>query len=191
MMSSIEPPVLQLTNLTAVFPLKRGIVRAVTNVDLTLAQGEILGLVGESGCGKSATMLSILRLLPYPGRIVAGQISLHGQNILAYSSREMRRVRGKSIAMIFQDPMSTLNPAYPIDEQIGESMRIHGVNVQRDDRLPWPFDFARRARARTRNDIVGGSWYPQTRRDAAALSPRTFGRDAAARVDCDRALLRA
>ncbi|MEW5719696.1 MAG: ABC transporter ATP-binding protein [Chloroflexota bacterium] len=146
MTPSIEPPVLQLTNLTAVFPLKRGVVRAVTNVDLTLAQGEILGLVGESGCGKSATMLSILRLLPYPGRIVAGQVSLHGRDILALSPREMRKVRGKSIAMIFQDPMSTLNPAYPIDEQIGESMRIHGVNIQQGDRLPWPFDLARRER---------------------------------------------
>ena len=74
MARSVEPPVLQLTNLTTVFPLKRGVVRAVTNVNLTLGQGEILGLVGESGCGKSATMLSILQRLPFPGRIVAGLV---------------------------------------------------------------------------------------------------------------------
>ncbi|MCI0475255.1 MAG: ABC transporter ATP-binding protein [Anaerolineales bacterium] len=147
---SAEPPVLQLDNLTAVFPLKRGIVRAVTNVDLTLARGEILGLVGESGCGKSATMLSILRLLPYPGKIVAGQVLLKGDNILARSPRAIRQVRGKSIAMIFQDPMSTLNPAFPIAEQIGESMRIHRLDVAPGNRRPWLFDFASRQREQER-----------------------------------------
>ncbi|HID87173.1 MAG TPA: ABC transporter ATP-binding protein, partial [Anaerolineae bacterium] len=98
---------LELRNLTTVFPLKRGVVRAVTGVDLTLRRGEILGLVGESGCGKSVTMLSILRLVPYPGQTVAGQVLFEGRDLLKLPPGEMRKARGRDIAMIFQDPMST------------------------------------------------------------------------------------
>lgn len=149
-MAPTEQAVLQVSNLTTIFPLKRGVVRAVTGVDLTLERGEILGLVGESGCGKSVTMMSILRLLPYPGLIIAGEVLLHGRNLLALSRRDMRHVRGKSIATVFQDPMSTLNPAFPIGEQIGEAMRIHGLPAGNGRLLPWPLDRSRRRRERER-----------------------------------------
>jgi oligopeptide/dipeptide ABC transporter ATP-binding protein len=139
-MTSQHEPLLELRNLTTIFPLRRGVVQAVTGVDLTLGRGEILGLVGESGCGKSVTMLSILRLVPYPGQTVAGEILFEGQDLLQLPPGEMRKARGKEIAMIFQDPMSTLNPVFSIGEQIGESLRIHGLLDDGNRRLPWPFD---------------------------------------------------
>ncbi|MGQ9457109.1 MAG: ABC transporter ATP-binding protein [Anaerolineae bacterium] len=122
-----EVPVLELEGLTTVFPTRRGTVEAVTGLSLRLYRGQILGLVGESGCGKSMTMLSILRLVPCPGRTVAGEVRLEGQDLLKLPMREMRHIRGKEIAMIFQDPMTTLNPVFRIGEQIRESLRIHGV----------------------------------------------------------------
>lgn len=149
-MTSQREPLLELRNLTTVFPLRRGVVQAVTGVDLTLRRGEILGLVGESGCGKSVTMLSILRLVPYPGQIVAGQIIFEGRDLLKLPPAEMRKVRGGEIAMIFQDPMSTLNPAFPIGAQIGESLRIHGLLEGGNCHLPWPFDRSRRQAERER-----------------------------------------
>lgn len=149
-MTSQREPLLELRNLTTVFPLQRGVVRAVTDVDLTLGRGEILGLVGESGCGKSVTMLSILRLVPYPGQIAAGEVIFKGRDLLQLPPGEMRKVRGREIAMIFQDPMSTLNPVFPIGEQIGESLRIHGLIKGRNRHLPWPFDRARRRAERER-----------------------------------------
>src|SRR4029450_13960833 len=92
-----------------------GVVRAVDQVSFTIAPGETLGLVGESGCGKSMTALSIVRLVPQPaGRIVGGQILLHGEDLLAKSEAEMRRLRGGKIAMILQDPMTSLNPVFTI-----------------------------------------------------------------------------
>ncbi|HIC88047.1 MAG TPA: ABC transporter ATP-binding protein [Anaerolineae bacterium] len=141
---------LELRNLTTIFPLKRGVVRAVTGVDLILRRGDILGLVGESGCGKSVTMLSILRLVPYPGQIVAGQVVFEGRDLLKLPPGEMRKVRGREIAMIFQDPMSTLNPVFPIGEQIGESLRIHGLVNGRNRHPPWPFNRARQRAERER-----------------------------------------
>ena len=129
---------LELCNLTTIFPLKRGLVRAVTGVDLTLYRGGILGLVGESGCGKSVTLLSILRLVPYPGRIVQGEVLYKGENLLDKPTDEMRRIRGREIAMIFQDPMTTLNPVFKVGEQVRESLRIHGLIG--DNRLPRSFD---------------------------------------------------
>ena len=143
-----DEPLLELHNLTTIFPLKRGVVRAVTGVDLTLHQGEILGLVGESGCGKSMTMLTILRLVPYPGKIVQGEVLYRGENLVDKSPGEMRQMRGKEIAMIFQDPMTTLNPVFKVGEQVRESPRIHGL--MGDGRLPWPFDKARRAAEKQR-----------------------------------------
>ncbi len=129
-------PLLEIKNLTTVFAQKRGVVHAVTGLDLTLEHGEILGLVGESGCGKSVSMLSILRLVAYPGKYVAGQILFEGRDLLKLSPDEMRQVRGRDIAMVFQDPMTTLNPVFPIGEQIAESLRIHGVVSKGKSRLP-------------------------------------------------------
>lgn len=139
-----EVPVLELEGLTTVFPTRRGTVEAVTGLSLRLYRGQILGLVGESGCGKSMTMLSTLRLVPYPGRTVAGEVRLEGQDLLKLPMREMRHIRGKEIAMIFQDPMTTLNPVFRIGEQIRESLRIHGVVDGRSWR--WLPDRTRRRR---------------------------------------------
>lgn len=123
-----KPPVLlELDNLTTVFPTKRGLVRAVDGFSFQLREGEKLGIVGESGSGKSVSLLSILRLVPYPGEIAAGDVRFRNESLSDKSAREMRQIRGKEIAMIFQDPMTTLNPAFLVGEQIRESLRIHGI----------------------------------------------------------------
>lgn len=116
---------LDVCNLHTVYPTAQGDVRAVRDVSLTVAPREVLGVVGESGCGKSALMLSIMRLLPRPGRIARGSVQLDGIDLLGLSPSEMREVRGKEIAMVFQDPMTTLNPAYRVGDQIIESLRVH------------------------------------------------------------------
>ncbi len=118
---------LEIKGLTTVFPTKRGLVTAVAGVDLTLGRGEILGLVGESGCGKSVTMLSILRLVSSPGRIASGEVLFRGHDLLRLPGHEMRRIRGKEIAMVFQDPQTSMNPAFTVGEQIRESLRIHHI----------------------------------------------------------------
>jgi oligopeptide/dipeptide ABC transporter ATP-binding protein len=118
--------VLELRDLHAHLSTRWGVVRAVDGVSLTLRAGETLGLVGESGCGKTMTALSILRLLPRPaGRIVKGQILLEGEDLVAKSARDMRRVRGRRIAMILQDPQTSLNPVFTIGAQLVEAFRVH------------------------------------------------------------------
>ncbi|MCZ7575173.1 MAG: ABC transporter ATP-binding protein [Ardenticatenaceae bacterium] len=146
MMPSEGEAVLELRDLTTVFPTRRGEVRAVDGVNLTLVPGQILGLVGESGCGKSTVLLSILRLISGPGRIEKGQILLNGRDLRAEPRHAMRSIRGKEIAMIFQDPLSTLNPAFPVGEQIRESLRLHNMVPG----LPWPLDRRRRSAERRR-----------------------------------------
>jgi oligopeptide/dipeptide ABC transporter ATP-binding protein len=126
-MSTSPPPLLELENLTTVFPTQRGLVRAVDGLSFTLHEGDRLGIVGESGSGKSVTLLSVLRLVPHPGKIVGGQVWYQEENLLDLASRAMRQMRGRDIAMIFQDPMSTLNPAFRVGDQIRESLRIHGI----------------------------------------------------------------
>ncbi|MGB9442785.1 MAG: ABC transporter ATP-binding protein, partial [Desulfobacterales bacterium] len=99
---------------------------AVDGVDYEVRKGETLGVVGESGCGKSVTALSIMRLIPDPpGKIIAGDIVFEGQSLLALSNEEMRRIRGNKISMIFQEPMTSLNPVYTIGNQISEALRLH------------------------------------------------------------------
>lgn len=139
-MTKENEPLLEIRNLTTVFELKRGHVRAVSGVDLTLGRGEILGVVGESGCGKSVTMLSILGLVSYPGRTVAGEVLFEGKDLLKMSRNRLRKLRGREIAMVFQDPMTTLNPVFHIGEQIGESLRIHGHLKSKNGWRPWPFN---------------------------------------------------
>ncbi|MGD9044215.1 MAG: ABC transporter ATP-binding protein, partial [Desulfobacterales bacterium] len=108
------------------FHLPEGIARAVEGVSFDLAAGETLGLVGESGCGKSVTALSILRLIPSPpGRIESGRILFENQDLLALDSETLRRIRGHDISMIFQEPMSSLNPVLPIGRQVAEPLIIH------------------------------------------------------------------
>lgn len=118
---------LQLRELKTTFPTRRGLVTAVNGVNLTVRRSEIAGIVGESGCGKSVTMMSILRLVARPGRIVGGDILFEGRSLLGLSPAALRKIRGREIAMIFQDPLSTLNPAFPVGEQIREALRLHGL----------------------------------------------------------------
>ena len=119
------PPLLDVRNLMTYFFTAGGLVKAVRGVDFTIETGETLALVGESGCGKSMTALSLLRLVPEPGRIVEGQIFFAGNDLLHVPDEEMRRVRGNQIAMIFQEPMTSLNPVLRIGEQIAEVLRLH------------------------------------------------------------------
>ena len=116
---------LEVKNLQTHFPTRAGLVRAVDDVTFYLDRGELLGLVGESGCGKSITALSIMRLVSPPGKIVGGEIIFEGKNLLALSNAAMRAIRGDDIAMIFQDPMTSLNPVFTVGEQIAEALRLH------------------------------------------------------------------
>ena len=116
---------LEVKNLQTHFPTRAGLVRAVNGVSFYLDSGELLGLVGESGCGKSITALSIMRLIAPPGKIVGGEIAFDGKNLLQLSEAEMRQIRGDDIAMIFQDPMTSLNPVFTVGEQIAEALRLH------------------------------------------------------------------
>jgi len=116
---------LEINNLNTYFQTREGLVRAVQGVTFYLDRGELLGLVGESGCGKSITALSVMRLVAPPGKIVAGEILFEGRNLLTLSNAEMRDVRGNDIAMIFQDPMTSLNPVFTVGEQIAEALRLH------------------------------------------------------------------
>ena len=119
------PALLEITGLHTEFRVKGGTVKAVRGVDLTVEAGETLALVGESGCGKSITAASVLRLVPPPGRIVAGSIRFKGKELLELSEEEMRAIRGNRIAMVFQDPMTSLNPVFTVGHQVAEGLRIH------------------------------------------------------------------
>src|ERR1044072_6491883 len=116
---------LEVNNLKTHFPTRSGVARAVDAVSCHLDNGELLGLVGESGCGKSITALSVMRLIAPPGKIVGGEILFDGKDLLKLSDAEMREMRGDDIAMIFQDPMTSLNPVFTVGEQIAEALRLH------------------------------------------------------------------
>jgi oligopeptide/dipeptide ABC transporter ATP-binding protein len=117
---------LKIRNLHTYFFLDEGVLKAVDGIDLDLREGETLGIVGESGCGKSVTALSILQLIPSPpGKIVKGEIYFEGNDLLALSEGEMRKIRGRSISMIFQEPMTCLNPVFQVGDQISEILRLH------------------------------------------------------------------
>jgi oligopeptide/dipeptide ABC transporter ATP-binding protein len=118
-------PVLDIRSLETYFFTRDGVVKAVDGVDLTVGRGEIVGLVGESGCGKSVTSMSILRLIQNPGEIVGGEIYFHGENLLTVSEKEMRSIRGDRISMIFQQPVGSLNPVFTAGSQISEVYEIH------------------------------------------------------------------
>jgi peptide/nickel transport system ATP-binding protein len=151
----MSTPLLQVQDLKTHFFTRDGVVRAVDGVSFSIAAGETLAIVGESGCGKSVTSLSILRLIASPpGRIIGGRISFDGRDLLALTEDEMRAVRGDAISMIFQEPMTSLNPALTIGNQIAESLVLHrglsrgdaltaAVGMLRKVRMPEP---ERRAR---------------------------------------------
>jgi oligopeptide/dipeptide ABC transporter ATP-binding protein len=116
---------LEVKNLQTHFFTRAGVVRSVDGVSFHLDRGELLGLVGESGCGKSVTALSVMRLVGSPGKIVGGEIWFDGEDLRAASEKRLREIRGDDIAMIFQDPMTSLNPVYTVGEQIAEALRLH------------------------------------------------------------------
>jgi peptide/nickel transport system ATP-binding protein len=117
---------LEVKNLKTYFFTDEGVVRAVDGVDLYIDQGETLGAVGESGCGKSVTALSIMKLIPQPpGRIVEGEINYNGTNLVDLPPNRLRKIRGKEISMVFQEPMTSLNPVFTCGEQIAEALRLH------------------------------------------------------------------
>ena len=120
---------LEVNNLQTHFPTRAGLVKAVDDVSFYINEGELLGLVGESGCGKSITALSLMRLIAPPGEIVGGSIRFKDEDLLKASDERMREIRGDDISMIFQDPMTSLNPVYTVGEQIAEALRLHrGLN---------------------------------------------------------------
>jgi len=117
---------LDVKNLKTYFFTDEGVVRAVDGVDLYIEKGETLGIVGESGCGKSVTALSIMKLIPQPpGKIVEGEILYNGRDLVNMPANQMRKIRGKEISMIFQEPMTSLNPVFTCGEQIAEALRLH------------------------------------------------------------------
>ena len=122
----MSPPVLAVSNLCTHFFTRDGVVKAVDGVSLAMAQGETLGVVGESGCGKSVTALSVMRLVSPPaGRIVSGSVRFDGRELLALKPAEMRAIRGNRISMIFQEPMTSLNPVMTVGRQIAETVALH------------------------------------------------------------------
>ena len=116
---------LDIQGLSTHFFTRPGVIKAIDNLSLRLQKGRVLGLVGESGCGKTVTALSILNLVPYPGKIVSGRILFEGQDLLALSSTEIRAIRGAKISMIFQEPMTALNPVFTVGNQIAEVLTAH------------------------------------------------------------------
>ncbi|MFL6375340.1 MAG: ABC transporter ATP-binding protein [Pyrinomonadaceae bacterium] len=116
---------LEVENLQTQFQTRAGLVKSVDGVSFSIGEGELLGLVGESGCGKSITALSIMRLISSPGKIVGGSIRFKGEELTTAADSRMREIRGDDIAMIFQDPMTSLNPVYTVGEQIAEALRLH------------------------------------------------------------------
>ncbi|MBK9083323.1 MAG: ABC transporter ATP-binding protein [Rhizobiales bacterium] len=120
-----EPPVLSVRDLEVEFPTRRGVLKALDRISFEIARGEILGVVGESGAGKSLTGAAIIGLLEPPGRISGGEVRLHGERIDHLPREAMRHIRGKRIGMIFQDPLTSLNPLYRVSEQLVETIRTH------------------------------------------------------------------
>ena len=124
-MEGVADPLLEIRGLKTYFNTRDGVVPAVDDVDIAVGRGEIVGIVGESGCGKSVTSLSVLQLVASPGKVVAGEVMFQGTDILSFSKRRMRSLRGNEISMIFQEPMTSLNPVYTVGKQVAEVLRIH------------------------------------------------------------------
>ena len=159
-------PLLEVKGLKTQFFTQDGVVKAVNGVSFYVEEGETLGIVGESGCGKSVSVLSIMRLIPQPpGRIVDGEVLFDEQNLLDLSDNEIRKVRGNQIAMIFQDPMTSLNPVLTIGRQIGEALELH-MGMNREEA---------RKRSAELLEMVG---IPQAAGSTGRLSPPVLWRNA-------------
>src|SRR5258707_9748377 len=118
-------PLLEIENLSVSFPSRSGVLRAVDGVSIALEKGEVLGIVGESGSGKSVGMLALMGLVPFPGRVTADKLLFEGRDLLSLSDRERRALTGKDVAMIFQEPTTSLNPSFTIGFQLAETLRFH------------------------------------------------------------------
>ncbi|MFA5478498.1 MAG: ABC transporter ATP-binding protein [Candidatus Muiribacteriota bacterium] len=123
---------LKIENLKTYFYSDEGVGKAVDGVDITINKGEVMGIVGESGSGKTVTAMSVLKLIQEPGKIAGGKIIFEGENLLEKSEKDMRKIRGNKIAMIFQEPMTSLNPVFTIGDQIGEAILLH-QNVNKEE----------------------------------------------------------
>ncbi len=173
--SATTDPVLRVRDLVVRFASGRSVVHAVNGVSFDVEAGGALGLVGESGSGKSVTSLAILRLLPRPtAKIVAGQVWLGDRDLIQLSDREMRRLRGKEISLVPQDPMSGLNPVLTVGEQVVETIQAHE-------------DVGRREARRRAAELLGTVGIPAASRPAGSLPAPVQRRDAPARADRDRA----
>lgn len=129
----MEDTILSMRNLKTYFYTDKGIAPAVDDVSIDVNRGQVVGIVGESGCGKSVTALSILQLIEKPGKIVDGEIIFSGENLLDYSNKKMRDIRGNKISMIFQEPMTSLNPVYRVGRQVSEAILLHNKNTSKEE----------------------------------------------------------
>ncbi len=171
------PAILEIDDLRTHFFTQAGVVRAVDGVSYAVRAGETLGVVGESGCGKSVTALSVLRLVASPpGRIVGGTIRFGGTNLLDLSESEMEDIRGNDISMIFQEPMTSLNPLMTVGRQIAEAITLH-QGLSPHGAMDKAVEMLRRVSI------------PEPERRVHALSASAFGRYAAARDDRDGAVV--
>ena len=127
-------PLLEIRNLRVEFPTAGGVLRAVDGIDLDVGEGELLGVVGESGSGKSVAMLAVMGLVAYPGRVSAEQMSLGGRDLRTMPDDARRKLLGKEVAMIFQEPMTSLNPCFTVGFQIGEALKVHEGGTKRQVR---------------------------------------------------------
>jgi oligopeptide/dipeptide ABC transporter ATP-binding protein len=141
----MNEPLLRVEHLTTVFDLRSGSVPAIDDVSFEIRAGETLGLVGESGSGKSVTALSLMRLVQAPGRIAAGHVRFKGRDLLTLPESEMRQVRGADLSLIFQEPMTALNPVFTVGDQIAETLQVHG-RANRRDAMNAAIDLLERAR---------------------------------------------
>ena len=175
--STDAPPLLEVSDLKVSFATEDGIVRAVDGVSFTVGSGEVVAIVGESGSGKSVTAMTLMGLTRGPNARIEGAATLEGAELLSATADELQKIRGGSIAMVFQDPMSSLDPVHRIGKQIVEQIRVHDHEVSkgRGDGSGGGADGARRDSPRTRA--------------AALISARVLGRDAPAGDDRDGALL--
>ncbi len=141
----MDKPILEIKGLKTHFFTYNGVVRAVDGIDLTVNRNEVVGIVGETGCGKSVTVRSTMGLVPEPGRIVAGQVLLDAENLLEKGDAELRQIRGSRMSMIFQNPLSSLNPVFTIGNQVGHVIRIHQAKNKEEalDRAIEVFDQVR------------------------------------------------
>lgn len=153
-----QKPLLEVKNLTTEFKTSEGIYTAVDNISFTISQGETVCIVGESGCGKSVTSLSIMQLIPSPpGKIVSGEILLEGKDLLKLSESEIRGIRGKDITMIFQEPMTSLNPVFTVGAQVAETFMNH---AQLSSKEAWDKSIAILERVRIPEPSIRAKQYP-------------------------------